>query len=159
MDAFATLHSCRTEDFPLEGWTWGFPSLCPKDAPPPDVSQHEADMMDISTDRRRRIDRVLVPHNFVSVLRECYPCFLASSDHKAVVFSLLSASCDQQRRKRRPVSFLQSQGTVDDIQAHLSSLQTTGFAQWADSQDLIRRQALAYERTHCCTGYTKYKFY
>ena len=24
-----------------------------------------------------------------------------------------------------------------------------------DSQDLIRRQALAYERTHCCTGYTE----
>ena len=89
VDAFAALHSCRTEDFPLEGCTWGFPCLCPKDAPPPVVSQHEADMTDISTDRRRRIDRVLVPHNFVSVLRECYPCFLASSDHKAVVFFAL----------------------------------------------------------------------
>ena len=94
-------------------------------------------------------------NSFVSVLRECYPCFLASCDHRAVVFSLLSASCDQQRRKRCLVSFLQSQETVDDIQAQLSSLQTSGFAQWADSQDLIRRQALAYERTHCCTGYTE----
>ena len=88
IDAFATLHAYRTDNFPLAGWTWGFPPAQPSGTPTPNTEQHEFDLSDTSIDRQRRIDRVMIPSAFMSSLCECFPCFLASSDHKAVVLSL-----------------------------------------------------------------------
>ena len=142
IDAFATLHADRTDNFPLAGWTWGFPPAHPSGTPAPDTEHHKFDLSDTSIDRQRRIDRVMIPSAFMSYVCECFPCFLASSDHKAVVLSLRASTDSHQRRSRCPTSFLECDDTVNDIASQLQHIPTTGFAQWADSMTFIRHAAL-----------------
>ena len=148
-----SLHADRTDDFPLAGWTWGFPPAQPSGTPAHDTEQHEFDLSDTSIDRQRRIDRVMIPSAFMSSVCECFPCFLASSDHKAVVLSLRASTDSHQRHSRCPTSFLECDDTVNDIASQLQHIPTTGFAQWADSMTLIQRAALTYEKAHRSTGF------
>ena len=71
-------------------------------------------------DRCRRIDRILIPYAYQSHLKACYPTFLASSDHRAIVLHLKNnSSLSTNKRIPCPTAFLQDLDTVAAIEAEL----------------------------------------
>ena len=158
LGVYATLHECRTEEFPSGGWTWGAPSANPDSAPPTaptTCNQHEKDLSDTHIDREHCIDYISIPSSSFSAAQECYPSFLGSSDHKADVFTLQTKSPSCQRRKRCPVSFLQCDDTIAEIAAKLGDIQTTSFAGWAHSMTVIKIKVFEYEKQHKPKGVTE----
>ena len=115
VDAYACAHLGRATDHDPHGWTWGFPSSKAKahtNTPQQNSKRQKAQTFDDedqaqSCDRRRRIDRIHIPYSMESFISECYPTFLADSDHKLVLVGLQCPSAPAAtRRKRCPVGFL-----------------------------------------------------
>ena len=146
VDSFAVTHSGRLQDVPLEGWTWGFPSTtqtnpatqtpphskrnkpAPRANPPPpdttDTGNNGADC-----DRRRRIDRILIPAELQPHIDGCYPSFLANSDHKMVTLLLAPNFTTQTvKRKRCPTTFLSDEDVTDKIQSKLVEISLAGYS-------------------------------
>ena len=72
IDAYLSIHDGRLDDLPLEGYTWGFPNV-DKEVPTPALAQNEHS---VSANRRRRMDRILLPSSYFQNLHECYCTFL-----------------------------------------------------------------------------------
>ena len=146
---------------PLEGWTWGFPSHQTKPKRTSSVRTntsalpHEQVLSASELDRKRRIDRILVPHSFHQHIQECYTTFLASSDHKAIVINIRPIRDGPTRRKQCLVNFLKCQETIDNTSEVLKNISTTGFTTWEDSMPAIHKAAFAYERQNTTTGTTE----
>ena len=122
MDAYWALHEGRLDDLPLEGYTCGFPRL--SQAPSqPDISPNESAVL---PDRRRHIDRILLPSSYLQNLLDCYCTFLGGSDHKVVVARIAPLKRHANKLKRCPTTFLSYAVTVSAVGEKLEAIPTEG---------------------------------
>ena len=154
VDSYVSMHGGWADDHPLEGFTWGFASGLPW-AADPDFAESPRPDLHIK-DRCRRIDRILIPYAYESHLAACYPTFLASSDHKALVMHLQNTSTQHKNKRRRcPTAFLQDRHTVEAFQADLDAISQDDETWWSLALDCIRTHAFRFERTLRQQGSTK----
>ena len=149
LDVYAAIHSHQANQGDLGGWTWGFPRASAQPPGEPVAKKHKPSANDAPPrDRRRRIDRILIPDNMLPNVSSCYPHFLANSDHKALVLTLSPVTYSPpHKRKRCPESFLSSETAVEGIKEHISTLPSdcVGTAWWSHAQAIIRQHAYHYE--------------
>ena len=151
------VHSQRSKDSELGGFTWGFP-------PDPSTNQHTAQPLakrlcpqlhgtPPETDKRRRVDRILVPPELVPNLEECYPTFLAFSDHKAFVLSLRpNLYSPKDKRAFVPTFFLSDPVVVKELKEEISNLSLGGIEWWSKAQEAIRSSAACFHKGETCEG-------
>ena len=160
-DSYAVTHHERSKDHELGGYTWGFPPADParRACAEPNPKRH-CNSIETSpqTDKRRRLDRILIPSVFSTNLEGCYPTFLAFSDHKAVVVSLAPRLFSpKNKRPFVPTSFLTDTPTVDSLKKEISALTSGGLDWWGQAQSLIRNRAVDFHRganPHGCSELT-----
>ena len=88
-------------------------------------------------DRRRIIDRILIPDRLLENVSACYPHFLANFDHKALVVTLCPrGSSPPHKRKRGSTAFLSCEATVEAIKEQLEQVprDSSGTMWWSDAQ-------------------------
>ena len=122
VDSFACAHAGRATEHDLAGWTWGFPGGGQEGTshqPPPQQDPNPPPGLD----RKRRIDRILVPGPFGAFISQAYTTFLANSDHKALVVQLSpKTTVPVNKRKRCPVGFLKEEKLVEGLKLALADL-------------------------------------
>ena len=97
-------------------------------------------------DRKRRIDRVLIPAPFEALVLQAYTTFLANSDHKALVVQLTpKTTIPTNTRKRCPIGSLKDEEVVERLKLSLAEIPGTDLDWWKEALALITRQAIRYE--------------
>ena len=77
------------------------------------------------------MDRIHILQSLECCLSQCYPTFLAQSDPKMVVRSLvLPIAGPANKRQRCPLSFFRDEDTVSALHDQLSELQGEGEERW-----------------------------
>ena len=140
----------------LGGWTWGFPRATANAPGEPATKKQRSAPNDMPPrDRRRRIDRILIPDCLLDNVTACYRHFLANSDHKALVLTLSpTVYSPPHKTKRCPTSFLSCDTTVESIKEHIKCLppDCVGQSWWTQSQAIIRQHAYHFERSLNVSG-------
>ena len=154
IDSDAVRHAGRAEDFPLEGWTWGFPSQIRKATSDPTGTPESADAQDL--DRRRRMDRISVPFSFQDNITEAYTALCASD--KIVALSLFpTPKTGSRKRATVPTSFLADEDAVHSTEDALRTPSTTGQCWRESAMREMKKRAFHFERVAHCAAVSEGK--
>ena len=89
-------------------------------------------------DKRGRIDRILTPSDWTPNIDECYPTFLAYSDHKALVLALHPRLFSpKDKRSFCPTTFLADADFMDTNRVSISQLDSVSLDWWYQAQSII----------------------
>ena len=163
LNAYAVVHGHEANRGVLGGWSWGFHRAPAVDSGRPAKKKPRVDPPSVAPqDRRRRIDRILIPDRLCENVSAYYPHFLANSDHKALVITLCPwGYCPPHKRKRCPTSFLSCKAMVEAIKEHVKHVprDSSGTTWWSVAQAIIRCQAHQFKSAQCTMGRSEVKVY
>ena len=124
------------------GFSWGGAGRHKPPTPPPQQDPNPPPALD----RKRRIDRILVPGPFEAFISQAYTTFLANSDHKALVVQLSpKTTVPVNKRKRCPVGFLKEEKLVEGLKLALADLPGSDLDWWQAAVGLVTKKAIQYE--------------
>ena len=98
----------------------------------------------------------MIPPHLSPNLSECYPTFLAHSDHKALVLALTpSLYSPKDKRAFCPTDFLDDPDFTDSLRGKLLGIKADTLEWWERAQSPIKKSAIEFQRSTTCGEHTK----
>ena len=98
----------------------------------------------------------MIPSFLGANLSECYPTFLAHSDHKALVLTLTPRLYSpKNKRSFCPTDFLDDIDFTDSLRGKLACIEGDSLDWWQRAQTLIKKSSVSYQRDTTGGGHTE----